>query len=114
MLETAYVLDFNDWLRDKAEAHELTRVSQNRSRIGHGLRRLQKLVSINHLQMFLPLLQKLKNHFMIRALSARVNTHSGVVLCLRKRPKLKELNSPHKIGCVLLAFNLATCFENAI
>ena len=26
------VLDFNDWLRDKAEAHELMRVSQNKSR----------------------------------------------------------------------------------
>ena len=26
------VLDFNDWLRDKAEAHELMRLSQNRSR----------------------------------------------------------------------------------
>ena len=26
------VLDFNDWLCDKAEAHELMRVSQNKSR----------------------------------------------------------------------------------
>ena len=26
------VLDFNDWFRDKAEAYELIRVSQNQSR----------------------------------------------------------------------------------
>ena len=56
----------------------------------------------------------LKNHFMLRASSARVNTHSGVVLYLRKRPQLNKLNSPHKIGCVLLAFNLTTCSENAL
>ena len=57
---------------------------------------------------------KLKNHSMLRASSARVNTLSGCVLYLRKKPQLNELNSPHKIGCVLLACNLTTCSENAL
>ena len=40
---------------------------------------------------------------MLRASSVKVNTHSGVVLYLRKRPRLNEISSPRKIGCVLLA-----------
>ena len=101
---------FNDWLREKAEAQELMRVSQNKSRPEEtpktGFHKPPTKV--------FALLRKLKNHFMLRASSARVNTHSGVVLYLRKRPQLTELNFPHKIGCVLLAFNLTTCSENAL
>ena len=104
------VLDFNDWLRDKAEAHELMRVSQNNS----PTEETPETGFHKHPQNFLPLLQKLKNHFMLRASSVRVNTHSGVVLYLRKTPQLNELSSPRKIGCVLLACNLTTCSENAI
>ena len=105
------VLDFNDWLRDKAEAHELMRVSQNKSRPEEtpktGFHKPPTKV--------FAAASKLKNHFMLRASSARVNIiYSGVVLCLRKRSQLNELNSPHKIGCVLLAFNLTTCSENAL
>ena len=33
---------------------------------------------------------------------------------LKSTSQLNELNSPHRIGCVLLAFNLTTCSENAL
>ena len=69
------------------------RVSQNKSQPE------TKNLSINHLQMFLPLLQKLKNQFMLRASSVKVNTHSGVVLYLRKRPQLNELFSAQNRLC---------------
>ena len=102
------VLDFNDWLRDKAEAHELIPVSQNKSRPEEtpktGFHKPPTKV--------FAAASKLKNHFLLRASSARVNIHSGVDLCLRKRPQLNELISQHKIGCVLLAFNLTPCSEN--
>ena len=83
-------------------------------RISHELRRLQRQVSINQPQKFLPLLQKMKDQFMLSAASVRVNSLSGVVLYVRKRPQLNELSSPRKIGCVLLACNLTTCSENAL
>ena len=46
-------------------------------RISHDLRRLWRLISINHPQIIWHLME---NHFMLRACRVRVNTHSGVVL----------------------------------
>ena len=49
-------------------------------RISHDLRRLWRLISINHFDNSAAA-SKLKNHIMLRASRVRVNTHSGVVLC---------------------------------
>ena len=81
-------------------------------RISFDLRRLQWLVSINNLQKFLPLLQKLKNHFVLLASSTSVHNHSGVVLYLRKRPQPNELNSPHKIFCLLATWLCFACLQH--
>ena len=104
------VLDFFDWLRDKAEAHELMRVSQNKSRPEE----TPKTGFHKPPKKFLPLLQNLKNHYRLRASNVRVSTESEVVLYLRKRHQLNELSSPHNLGCVLLACILTTCSENAL
>ena len=59
------VIDFIDWLRDKAEAYESMHVSQNKSQPEDtsqtGFHKPTKKI--------LPMLQKFENHFMLRTLS---------------------------------------------
>ena len=86
------VLDFNDWLRDKAEEHELMRVSQNKSRPEET-----------------PKIGFHKPPTKVFAAASKVEKpiYDPCLECkgkqpLWKRPQLNELSSPRKIGCVWL------------
>ena len=101
------ILNFNDWLCNRAEAHEFLRMSQNKSlpeetpKTGFHKPPTKVFAAASKVEKpnYAPCLQC---------------KGEGVVLYLRKRPQLNELSSPRKIGCVLLACNLTTCSENAL
>ena len=81
------VLDFKDWLRDKAEAHELMRVSQNKSRPEE----TPKTGFHKPPTKFFAAALKVEKPFYAPCLQCK-GKHQllclGVVLCLRKRPQL--------------------------
>ena len=93
------VLGFNDWLRDKDEAHERMRVSQNKSQPEN----TSKTGFQKPTKKFCRCFKTLKTNFDAPYLKCRLKTHSGVVLSLMKRSLPNGRSSQLKIGCVLPA-----------
>ena len=105
------LLDFNDWLKEKAEAHDIMKDTNNsvtRSKVA------SKAFAANTQQKSnLSRNRDLRQHQSLVALYAKAATGCGNAVSLRKRPQRREPRSWLRQSSVCLVCVVSICLGNA-
>ena len=114
------LLDFNDWLKEKAEAHDLMKNTATKARTEdtNNSEKDQKLLQRHLLQIrnrrvTLSGNRDLRQHQFLVALYAKAATGCGNAVSLRKRPPRREPRSWLRQSSVSLVCVINTCLGNA-
>ena len=107
------LLDYNDWFKEKAEAHDLMKDSASKEYRYHQPSNQRPLLQLYNKRVFKNRNRALFQHLSHVASYARRATGCGIVVCLRKRIPRSEPKLLLKQSSVSLVCMRKTCIGNA-